>query len=86
MLTWVHPSPQPTRVSIGSAAFVQLTAECPYTLHWVALPLKVVLPTRTCKRYLLNPSGISIGTAVFAQLLHSDRQTDTDRQTMLLGL
>ena len=85
MLTWVHPSPQPTRVSIGSAGFVQLTAECPYALHWAALPLKVVLPSMACKPHILSPNAISIGTAVFAQLTTlTDRQTD--RQTMLLGL
>jgi len=63
-----------------------MTAECPYTLQWGApFPLKIAPshggsgppsntwflgPTR-----VLNPNGISIGVAVFAELT-SDRQTD----------
>jgi len=32
----------PNNISIGSAVFAQLTAECPYTLQWAApFPLKI---------------------------------------------
>jgi len=75
-------------ISIGSAVFAQLTAECPYTLQWAASsPLKTAPlhwgsgplsktwflgPTR-----VHNPNGISIGSAVFVGLTKvTDRQTD----------
>jgi len=36
---WAH---NPNGISIGSAVFAQLTAECPYTLQWAApFPLKI---------------------------------------------
>jgi len=72
-----------------------MTAECPYTLQWDALsPLKIAPshgviwnlsntwflgPTR-----VLNPNGISIGSAIIAGLTTvTDRQTDrpTDHAT-----
>jgi len=41
-----HPSPQPNGISICSAVFAQMTAECPYTLQWDAplLPQNCPLP------------------------------------------
>jgi len=47
MIPWAHQSPQrhnPNGILIGSAVFVQMTAECPYTLQWDAPfshPLKI---------------------------------------------
>ena len=39
---WAH---NPNRISIGSAVFAQMTAECPYTPQWDALPRsKLLLP------------------------------------------
>jgi len=76
-------------ISLGSAIFAQVTAECPYTLQWDApSPLKIVSshggsgppsntwlpgPTR-----VLNPNGISIGSAVLqgSLLWQTDRPTD----------
>jgi len=76
-----------------------MTANYPYSLQWDApfankLPLPIggygppsntwfPGPTR-----ILNPNGISIGSAVFTGLTSlTDRLTDrqTDRQTTLLG-
>jgi len=72
----------PKGISIWSAVSAQFTAECPYTLQWIApSPLKTVhspggsgppsnirflWPTR-----VLSPNRISIGSAVF---LHSSPQ------------
>jgi len=72
------------------------------TLHWAALFSKIAPSHGECKlpsntwflgpTRVLNPNGISIGSAVFAGLTsmtdrQTDRQTDglTDRQTTLLG-
>ena len=63
-----------------------MTAECPYTLQWDALPLKIVPshggsgpPSNTWfpgPSRVLNPNSISIGSAVFAGLTSvTDRQT-----------
>jgi len=69
--------PIPNGVSIGSAIFAQLTAECPYTLQWSAFPLKIASflweSGPHVKRDSLGPSkpntnGISNDSAVFAQL------------------
>jgi len=78
-------------ISIGSAVFAQMTAECPYTLQWDApSPLKIAPfhggsgppsntwflgPTR-----VLNPNGILISATMFAGLT-----SVTVRQTTLLG-
>jgi len=78
-------------MSISSAVYAQMTVEFPYTLQWDApfLPKNChshggsgppsntwfLGPTR-----VLNPKGISIGSAVFAGVT-----SVTDRQTMLLG-
>jgi len=82
----------PNGISIGSAVFTRMTAECPYTLQWDApFPLKIAPshggsgppsntwfpgPTR-----ILSPNRISIGSAIFAGLT-----SVTDRQTTLLGV
>jgi len=83
-------------ISIGSTIFAQLTAGSPYTLQWAAhCPPKIapshrvsgpqsntwsLRPTR-----VQNPNGISIDSAIFAELTNvTDRPTD--RQTMLLLL
>ena len=42
MLPWTHRVHIPNDISIGSSVVAQLTAECPYTLQWVApFPLKI---------------------------------------------
>jgi len=42
MLPWAVLSPNPNGITIGSAAFAQVTAECPYTLQWEApFPFKI---------------------------------------------
>jgi len=81
----------PNGISIGSALFAEMTAECPYTLQrdapspqncpfpWGCGPASNTWfhgPTP-----VLNPNGISIGSAVFARVTSvtdrlSDRQTD----------
>ena len=66
-------------ISTGSAVFAQLMVECPYTLQWDApfpskLPVRmedIHPPANTCflrPTPLRIPNGISIGSAVFAQL------------------
>ena len=71
------------------------TTECPYTLRWDApFPLKITpsnwgawTPSNTWfpgPTRVLNPNGISIGSAVFAGLT-SVTDRPTDRQTTLLG-
>jgi len=59
-------------ISIGSAIFEQMTAECPYTLQWDTLsPLKIAPSHGDFDPHLtpvLNPNGISIASAVFAGL------------------
>jgi len=78
-------------MSVGSAVFAQLTAECPYTLQWDApFPLKIApshggpgtssntwfpVPTR-----VHNTNGILIGSAIFAGFTSvTDQQTERDR-------
>ena len=80
----------PNGISTGSAIFAQLTTERPYSLppqncpfprglyghHLIQDPC-IFRPTR-----VLNPSGISIGSAIFLELTAvTDRHTD--RQIML---
>jgi len=66
-------------ISISSAVFAQMTAECPYTLQRDApSPIKLPFPMGGCgppsnTRFLgptrvINPYGISISSAVFAGL------------------
>jgi len=78
-------------ITIGSAVFTQVTAECPYTLQQNAsFPLKISLshggiwtPSNTWfpgPTWVLNPNAISIGSVVFAGLTNvTDRQTDRPR-------
>jgi len=67
-------------VSIGSAVYAQMTAECPYTSQWdVPSPLKIASshggsepqsnPSFPGPTPVFNPNGISIGSAVFAGLI-----------------
>jgi len=96
---------RPTRVhnpngkSIGSAVFAQLTADCPYTLQWEPLSPKLPLSKGYQDHHLTHnflghpstqPSGISIGSAVFAGLIlvsqtERDRQTDHDIWLVTIG-
>jgi len=66
-------------ISIGSAVFtLQVSAECPCTLHWVPLSRKIAPSHRgsgpPSNTWFLGtirahkPNGISIGSAVFAQM------------------
>jgi len=83
----------PNGISTGSSVFAQMTAECPYTLQRQApFPSKLSLTTEPGGIWtpsntwfpgptrFLNPNGISIGSAVFAELT-----SVTDRQTTLFG-
>jgi len=38
MIPWAHPSHNADGISIGSAVFTQLTAECPYTFQQATIP------------------------------------------------
>ena len=85
---WAH---NPNGISIGSAVFAQMTAECAYTLQWDAssppqncpFPWGNWTPSNTWfhgPTWVLNPNGISIGSAVFAGLTSvTDQQTDRRR-------
>jgi len=83
----------PNGITIGSAVFAQVTAECPYTLQWAALlppqnyPWGILTHIYTWFPGLtrvLNPNSILIGSAIFAGLT-SVTDRPTDRQTSLLG-
>jgi len=76
---WLTRLHTPNSFSIDSAVFPQLTADSPYTLQWAAhSPSKLPLPIRgygsPSNTWFLgpiqvrNPNGISICSAVFAQL------------------
>jgi len=68
----------PNCITIGSAIFAQVTAECQYTLSWVPLspnidPSHVGSGPPSKTRFLgpiraHRPNGISISSAVFAQM------------------
>ena len=82
----------PNGISIGLAVFAQMTAECPYTLQWDALPPLKIAPSSFNTWFpgptrVLNPDGISISVAVFAGLTKCDRQKDrhTDRPRYSVG-
>jgi len=88
VLPSAHPNPQSKG---GSAFFAQLTAESPSTLQLAHLSPKLPIPIGESgppSLYtwflgpipVLNPNGISISSAVFAQLTRV-----SDRQTSLLG-
>jgi len=81
-------------ISISSAIFAQMTTQCPYTLQWATpspskLPLPILwgmwTPSNTWflgPTRVLNPNGISIGSAIFAGLTTvTDWQTPTDHAT-----
>ena len=87
MIPWANSSPQPKEHLDRFSRFVQLTAECPYTLQLAApspskLPISVGIWTPSNTWFLgstrvLYPNGITIGLAVFAGLTTvTDRQTD----------
>jgi len=81
-------------ISIGSAVFAQMTAECPNALQWDAsLPLKIAFsmgggiwtPSNTWSgpTRVHNLNGISIASAVFAGLTSvTDQQTDRPRYSV----
>jgi len=90
IISWTHLSQQPKHL-VRFSHFAQMTAGCPYTLEWDApFPLKIApshggleppsnawFPGST---QVLNPNGISIGSAVFAGLTTAtDKQTDKPR-------
>jgi len=67
-----HESASPNGISIGSAVFVQFTADTPYAFEWAGQPTKVApftwgirTPSNTWflgrTRVILPPNGISIG-------------------------
>ena len=63
-----HSPPQPNCISIGSAVFAQMTAECPYTLQWDApFPLKLAAFHGDLDLHLtrgsVGPPGSSFQTA-----------------------
>ena len=91
MLFWAHSSPNFKRNRDQLSRFLaQLTAESGHTLQWAApsplncpFPCGILTPSNTWflgPTRVLNPNGISIGSAVFPGLT-----TVTDRQTTLLG-
>jgi len=97
MIPWAHPEPTTQTASDQFSRFAQMTTECPYTLQWDApFPLKIAAshggiwtpsnarfsgPTR-----VLNPNGISIGSAVFARLTGmTDRTTDHAIRLVTIG-
>jgi len=92
--TWFLGSIQsynPNCISIGSAVFAQMTTECPLYNGMPLSPLKIApshgisgSPSNTWFRgpsQVLNPNGISIGSAV----LQGSLVWQTDWQTTLLG-
>jgi len=62
----------PNGITIDSAVFAQMTAECPYTLIWAPLSPKIAPSHGDLNPYLAHDSmglrGISIDSAVFAQM------------------
>jgi len=95
MITWPIQGQNLNGISIASAVFAQLTAECPNALQWADLsPSKLPLPMWDLDphprhgsflrpKWVFNPNGISIGLVVFAGLttVTNDRPTDSDRLT-----
>jgi len=87
----------PNGITIGSAVFAQMTAECPYTLQWAAPPpSKLPIPMEAsgppsntwfpAPTRVLNQNAISIGSAVFAGLTSvTDRQTDHATRSVTIG-
>jgi len=96
MVPWTNPSPQRKRHLDVLSGFCTDDSRLSYTLPWdVPFPLKIAPchggsepPSNTWSLgsiQVLNPNGISIGSAVFAGLT-SVTERQTDRQTTLLGL
>jgi len=83
-------------MSIGSAVLAQVTAQCPYTVQWDGpFPAQncpqsnMWLPEQSNTWFpgptrVLNPNGISIGSAVFVWLT-SVTDTPTDRSRYSVG-
>ena len=71
MLASTHPSPEPKRISTGSAVFAQLTSQCCRACQKIAPSQgRSVPPSNTwflASTRLSIPNGISISSAVFAQ-------------------
>ena len=80
--TLVH---NPNGISISSAVFAQITAECRYTLQWAA-PRGSGPPSNTWFPWptrIYNPNGISISSAVLAGFTTvTYRQTDRPRYSV----
>jgi len=75
VLPWAYSNPNDK--SIGSAVFAQLTAENPYNLQWAPFAQKCPFPLEDLDPHLIRdsyaspspqPNGISIDSAVFAQM------------------
>jgi len=75
----IHDSSRhnPNCITIASAIFAQATVECPYTLHWAPLFPKIAPSHGGSWPHLIRylgpirahkPNGISISSAVFAQM------------------
>ena len=77
-LSQTEPTVQLNCITLGSAIFAQVIAECPYTLRWAPLSSKIAHSHwesgPRCKTQFLGliraqrPNDISIGSAVFAQM------------------
>jgi len=85
----------PNAISIRLAVFPQTTVECPYTLQWDAhsppnvcpFPWGIWTPSNTWSlgpTQVLNPNGISIGSAFLqgSLVLQTDRPTDRPRYSV----
>jgi len=99
MLPWIHPSPHSKRyfdrfsricTAHGSES-LYFTVGRPFPTQNYPFPHRGYLDPQSITRLrgptgVQNPNGISIGSAVFAGIvIVTDRQTDQDRQTKLLG-
>ena len=82
----------PKGISVGSAVFAEMTANCPYTLQWdVPSPSKLPLPMGGCGS--LDPPESSTQTASrsvhqFLQgslVWQTDRQTDHETRSVTIG-
>jgi len=95
---WAHPSSQHNPyISIRSAVFSQMTAECPYTLEWAApSPIKIAPSHGGCEPHLIRgslgpPESLTQTASQSVQpFLQGSLVCQTDRlsirQTRLLGL
>jgi len=97
MVPWPTRIVNPNGISIGSAIFAQLIAECPYTLQLAASsPLKIALPVVGYRppfnTWFLGPTHVLSQTAFdqlsrFCRAHYCDRPTDkrTDRPRYSVG-